>query len=146
MSGAEAEPAGLNEILFAKALLADAPARIASLASGQMLTLVGIGLDELRQVLEVAPGPSRRILQLDFAAATTTNAAIDRVLDDLADLAFAIWPTWYGTNSVAGEDVADVLQSWRRAAGRLAGSNRWPRFRHTPSQIELAQLLLAIDR
>ncbi|WP_246725281.1 endonuclease domain-containing protein [Beijerinckia sp. L45] len=83
------------------------------------------------------------MLQLDLLASETANAAVNQILDDLAALALALWPDWYG----GGDGTIDtgVLQPWRRAAKRLADSGRPPRFRRTHPQIEFTQLLRAID-
>ena len=118
---------------------------LGSVAPGTILTVVGLDTDGLRETVKTASATSRQILQLDLGGAAKVELIIQRVLDDLADLALALWPAWYGGNGIYNAGVPGVLSPWRRAASRLASSGRAPRFRRTPPPVELQQLMLAID-
>ena len=91
------------------------PERLAALDPGRHLTLVGVTIHALTTCRRLDGPP---LLRLDLADIAGTEAAIARVLDDLADLALATWPGW----------PPSPLAPWRRAADRLASAGRRPRF------------------
>lgn len=122
--------------------LASLPGHLADLDRGRNLTLIGLDAAFLRGVLAGAPSAARPLLDLALTE-SASFAAIDHILDDLAGLALALWPGWYG--GLDGATLRGVLHPWRRAASRLAGAGVKPRFKRTPREIELAQLLRAID-
>ena len=110
--------------------------KLTALSPGETLTLIGLGQAQLSEVL-AQTGP--RMLRLDFVGVTTTARAIDRILDDLADLAAALWPDWGGTELTQLSER--LLPSWRRAATRFASVGRRPRFRRLARETEFAHLL-----
>ncbi len=112
--------------------------KLMALRPGAALTLIGLGAAQLREVLPQTPS-APRMLRLDFADVTTTALAIDRILDDLADLATALWPDWDDTEppQLSGR----LLPAWRRAAIRFASVGRRPRFRRLARETELSHLL-----
>jgi len=112
--------------------------KLTALRPGRALTLIGLGKAQLGEVLsQTSCGP--RMLRLDFAGVTTTSTAIDRVLDDLADLAAAIWPDW---NTVElPQPSPGLLPGWRRAAIRFASRGRRPRFPRLARETEFTHLL-----
>ncbi len=114
--------------------------RLTGLRRGGALTLIGLGQGQLREVLSEMPS-SPRMLRLDFVGIATAALAIDRILDDLADLAGALWPNW------DGPELPKLLPrwpAWRSAASRFASAGRRPRFRWLPREIEVAHLLSVI--
>ena len=79
----------------------------------------------------VEPVPSgRRALLARIAAAPTTEAIIERVIDDLAETARLIWPIWFTNVSFADRDDAlgrlAVAVAARDAAREITGlSSNW---------------------
>jgi Protein of unknown function (DUF559) len=113
-------------------------ARLTALRPGGAVTLIGLKQAQLGEVLSGTPS-ALRMLQLDFVGVATTALAIDRILDDLADLAAAQWPDWNGPESP--KLLPRLLPAWRRAATRLASAGRRPRFPRLPRETEFAHLL-----
>jgi hypothetical protein len=112
--------------------------KLMALRPGGALTIIGLGQVRLSEILSLTPS-APRMLRLDFAGATTTALAIDRILDDLADLAAALWPQWNATDW--SERLPRPLAVWRRAAMRSASGGRRPRFPRLARETELAHLL-----
>jgi hypothetical protein len=94
---------------------ADVTGRLAALKPGGLLTLIGIDAADLAGLIPPSGPP---MLGLDLAGIESVGLALDRILDDLADLALAAWPNW----------SPSPLAPWRRAADRLAATGRRPRF------------------
>jgi hypothetical protein len=120
---------GLNDELITK---------LAALRPSEAITFIGLGQARLCDVLSrtsFAP----RMLRLDFGGVATAALAIERILDDLADLAAGLWPDWHGPE--LPELVPRLLPAWRRAAIRLASAGRRPRFSRLPRETELTHLL-----
>ncbi|MFE1601685.1 endonuclease domain-containing protein [Methylobacterium sp. ID0610] len=116
--------------------------RIADLAPGRRLVLTGIDRDGVRRLLACG-APSRSVLALPAESWPGADAVIARLLDDLADLALALWPRWHG-----GEDppaAFPVSGPWLKAAMKCAAAGRPPRFRRTAPAFELRQLIGAVD-
>jgi hypothetical protein len=97
-----------------------------------VIALGGIDGMGLRAALDaVEPGPSdRRALLARIAPAPTTEAMIERVIDDLAKTARLIWPIWFTNVSFAGRDDAlgrlAVAVAARDAAREITGlSSNW---------------------
>jgi hypothetical protein len=112
--------------------------RLMALRPGRALTLIGLGQAQLSEVVsQTSSAP--RMLRLDFVGVTTTTLAIDRVLDDLADLATALWPDWKSTESP--KLLPRLLPAWRRAAMRFASAGRRPPFPRLARETEFAHLL-----
>jgi hypothetical protein len=112
--------------------------KLMALRPGGALTLIGLGQTQLREVLSGASS-APRVLRLDFVGATSTGLAIDRILNDLAELAAAVWPDWDGPESP--KFLPGLLPPWRLAATRLASEGRSPRFPHLAREIEFTHLL-----
>jgi len=112
--------------------------RLMALRRGEALTVIGLGQTQLGDVLS-RMSSSPRMLRLDFVGVATTALAIERILDDLADLAAALWPDWDGPESP--KLLPRLLPAWRRAASRFASAGRSPRFRRLPRETEVAHLL-----
>jgi hypothetical protein len=83
------------------------------------------------------------MLRLDFVGVANTALAIDRILDDLAELAAAAWPDWDRLESSIFSP--NLLPEWRLAATRLASEGRRPRFPRLAREIEFTQLLSALS-
>ena len=64
---------------------------------------------------------------------------IGRVLDDLADLAEALWPQW--AEAARPASAQPLLSTWRRTAGRFVLAGRRPRFPWLAHETEIAHLL-----
>jgi hypothetical protein len=112
--------------------------KLMALRCGGALTLIGLGQAQLGEVLS-RTSSSPRMLRLDFVGVATTALAIDRILDDLADLAAALWPDWDGPESP--KLLPRLLPAWRRAAARFASVGRRPRFPRLARETEVAHLL-----
>lgn len=131
---------------------ADLGARILRLGRGELLTLIGVGYEVVREALGANTARPRSALLLAPAGRRTPEAILDGLLDDLAELALAHWPYWYGRDEpspdgLVGHGTADPLVNapWLRAAVRRAGAGHRPRFRRTARKLEFAQLMRAID-
>jgi Protein of unknown function (DUF559) len=109
-----------------------------ALRPGGALTIIGLGQVRLSEVLSLTPSMPR-MLRLEFAGVTTTALAIDRIVDDLADLATTLWPNWNATDSP--ERLPRPLAAWRRAAMRSVSGGRRPRFPRLARETELTNLL-----
>jgi Protein of unknown function (DUF559) len=113
-------------------------AKLMALRPGGAVTVIGVGQAQLGEVLS-GMSSALRMLRLDFVGVATAALAIDRILDDLADLAAALWPEWQGPESP--QPLPRLLPAWRRAATRLASAGCRPRFRRLPRETEFAYLL-----
>jgi hypothetical protein len=113
-------------------------ARLRALRRGGLLTLVGLGSAQLGEVVSQT-SLSTPILRLDTVGIANTARAIDRILDDLADLVSALWPDWDGQESP--EHLPRLLSAWHRAATRFASAGRRPRFPQLARETEFAHLL-----
>jgi len=112
--------------------------KLMALRPGGAVTLIGLGQAQLGEVLSGTPS-ALRMLRLDFVGVATTALAIDRILNDLADLAAALWPDWDGPESP--KLLPLLLPAWRRAATRFASAGRRPRFPLLARETEFAHLL-----
>jgi very-short-patch-repair endonuclease len=122
-------------------VLADVAGRVACLAPGGRLTVIGLGADRLMDILD----PARGALLLAADGLQGAGAILDRLLDDLAELALLRWPDRYGGDAPGETADPRISGPWRRAAVKRVGQGRPPRFRRAARELELAQLLLAID-
>jgi hypothetical protein len=112
--------------------------KLMALRCGGALTLIGLGQAQLGEILS-RTSTSPRMLRLDFVGIATTALAIERILDDLADLAAALWPDWDGPESP--QLLPGLLPAWRRAATRFASAGRRPRFPRLARETEVVHLL-----
>jgi len=113
-------------------------ARLMALRPGGAVTIVGL---RQAQLIEVLSGTSfaLRMLRLDLVGVATTALALDRILNDLADLAAALWPDWEGAESP--KLLPRLLPAWRRAATRLASAGGRPRLKRLAQETEFPHLL-----
>ncbi|AWN52642.1 hypothetical protein DK412_14135 [Methylobacterium sp. 17Sr1-1] len=114
--------------------------RVAGLREGERLAVVGLTRDGVGAVLATRE-IGRAVLLVAAEELRTARAVIDRLLDDLADLALARWPDWPGRDGSAPA----VSGPWLKAAATFAAAGRPPRFRRVAPALEFAQLLQAVD-
>lgn len=127
-------------------------AQIARLGRGEHLTLIGIGCGAVGDVLRSDGAQPRSALLLAPAGNRSPEAILDYLLDDLAELALAHWPRWYGRNEPTAVRLVEhgtinplVSAPWVRAAAKRAGAGYRPRFRRAAKRLEFTQLMLAVD-
>lgn len=111
--------------------------RIASLAAGQRIVAMEIGVDAVSDLLLNTPSLDRSVLAVARDVGPNAPAILDRLLDDLAALALMRWPQWHIT-----EGDADP---WLKAASKHASRGLPPRFRRTARELELVRLTNVID-
>ncbi|MCJ2072308.1 endonuclease domain-containing protein [Methylobacterium sp. J-030] len=117
----------------------DLAQRIAALGPGERLVVLGAGRTTIGTL--VAEGTDRSAL-LVAGADRSSTALIDRLLDDLADLARARWPHWYGRDASVTPLSSDP---WLKAAAKRARLGLTPRFRRMARDLELLRLAQAIE-
>jgi uncharacterized protein DUF559 len=113
-------------------------AKLMALRPGGTVTVIGLRQAQLSEILS-GTSSALHMLRLDFVGVATPSVAIDQILNDLADLAAALWPDWHGPESP--KLLPRLLPAWRRAATRLASAGRRPRFPRLPRETEFAHLL-----
>jgi very-short-patch-repair endonuclease len=94
---------------------------------------------------------SRSALLLE-AAPRNADDILNGLIDDLAGLAFARFPQWYGRGEMTVDELIAFAKSdpnvsarWLRAAAKRAAAGYVPRFRRTAKQFEFVQLMQAVD-
>lgn len=92
-------------------------------------------------VSESAEG-SRSALLVSCEGLFAVTAIIDRLLDDLAELALDCWPRWHRRTECVDPIAADP---WLKAASKRARLGHPPRFRRMARAFEVDRLLRAID-
>ncbi|MGU3360330.1 endonuclease domain-containing protein [Methylobacterium sp. M6A4_1b] len=137
--------------------------RVGGLAAGERLTILGIGRDEIGAILADRPDPMRGALLVACRGLLSAPAILDRLLDDLAELALARWPRWAEPDAAppaweAQSPGADLTPSasgsaciaapgsgpWRKAAEERARLGLAPRFPRMARELEFAHLLRTI--
>jgi Protein of unknown function (DUF559) len=113
-------------------------AKLMGLRPGDSLTIVGLNPFELNRML-AGQISARRMLRLEFRNASTAPLAIERILNDLAELAAAAWPNWDDWEQPQANP--NLLRDWHLAATRLASESRPPRFPRLAHEIEFIHLL-----
>ena len=111
--------------------------RLTTLRPGEAMTVIGIRSAQLGEMLPKASHTSR-LLRLDLAGVATAPSAIDRILNDLADLAAALWPDWDVPESPTSHRL---LERWRRAAVRFSSKGSRPRFPRLAPETEFSNLM-----
>lgn len=126
--------------------------RVVRMERGQRLAVIGLDWDRLGEMLTLERDQPRNVLLVATKGLFSTAAILDGLLDDLAGLALACWPNWYGhemrpgaPGEVMGSNDPVVSVPWLQAATGRAEAGRPPRFRHAARETELGQLLHAID-
>lgn len=110
---------------------------IAALRQGERLVVLGTGRDGIGESVMQSSAPRRSMLLVACEADSAAAAILDRLLDDLADLALKHWPRWQGCGRAA--------DPWLKAASKRAALGLPPRFRRTARELELARLTNVID-
>jgi hypothetical protein len=113
-------------------------ARLGALRRGGLMTIIGLNSFQLGEVVSQT-SLSTGVLRLDMVSVANTAHAIDRILDDLADLVSTQWPDWVGQESP--RHPPRLLSAWHRAATRFASAGRRPRFPRLARETEFAHLL-----
>jgi uncharacterized protein DUF559 len=113
--------------------------------------LIGIDRDGVGDALRAQPEASRSALLLE-SAARNAEGILDDLIDDLADLAFARFPQWYGRGEMTVDELIAFAKSdpnvsapWLRAAAKRAAAGYVPRLRRTTKQFEFVQLMQVVD-
>lgn len=110
---------------------------IAALRRGERFSVLGIGRDGIGDNVMQSGEPRRSMLLVSCEMQPAVTTLLDRLLDDLADLALQRWPRWKGNGSHA--------DPWLKAASKRAGLGLPPRFRRTARELELVRLTNVID-
>lgn len=123
--------------------------RVIRLAPGELLTVTGIGVDDVRHAL--AKAEAERPALILPQGGRSAEVILRQLIDDLAELALGCWPRWYGQHCAMPDGVhvlpsgrADVSAPWFRAASRRAAAGYRPVFRRIARSIEFTQLMRAI--
>ncbi|KQP27473.1 hypothetical protein ASF25_20795 [Methylobacterium sp. Leaf100] len=123
------------------------------MASGERLTIIGVDRDGVGEILADGLERKRGALLVTCRGFTSTLGILERLLDDLADLALAHWPHWdesdaSRTAEEAGPPNASLssLSSdpWWAAAARRASLGLSPRFHRMARELEFNYLLRAV--
>ncbi|RZK83584.1 MAG: hypothetical protein EOO66_24455, partial [Methylobacterium sp.] len=118
----------------------DLARRLAGLGQGERLVVLGV--DSAAMGTLISDGTDRSALLVASGGRRTAAALIDRLLDDLAELALESWPHWYGRDASPTPVVADP---WLKAAAKRARLGLTPRFRKMGRDLELRRLSRLID-
>ncbi|WP_246102190.1 endonuclease domain-containing protein [Methylobacterium terricola] len=114
--------------------------RVGALGPGGRIAVIGLTRDGVGDAL-AAGEIGRGVLLVAAGEARHPRAVIDRLLDDLADVALARWPDWPERDGTA----PDVSHPWLKAAAKRAAAGLRPRFRRVAPALEFGQLLQAIE-
>lgn len=122
---------------------------IVRLRPGELLSVTGIGINEVRKALATVETERSALI---LPEAPGAEAILSHLVDDLADLALACWPHWYGTDCsteegrrIVAADHPAIAAAWFRAASKRAAHGHRPRLRRMSISIEFKQLMQAID-
>jgi very-short-patch-repair endonuclease len=142
----------LDDLALPKVAFDGLGGRILNLRPGKRMTLIGIGYEGVVEALKAESIGDRSALLIDTAGRSTTDAIMDQLLDDLADLALERWPLWYGHSGSTQENLIQLAATdrrvsapWLRAAVKRVGLGRRPRFRRAARALEFVQLMRAVD-
>lgn len=115
---------------------------ILRLGPAQRLVVVGIGREGVGALVAQAAESRRSALLVSGEGLVAATAIIDRLLDDLAELALQRWTP--GTDPVEGVALG-VAAPWLKAASKQARRGLPPRFRRMARELELVRLLEVVD-
>ncbi len=122
--------------------------RVLSATPGRVLVIAGLDVGALRAVLDDAdpPADGRIAVFPREPDRLRADAVVAGVLDDLAEVALRLWPSWKGTGLEQRDGAAapEASATWERRAARRAAAGRLPRVRGAAAEIELANLSRAI--
>ncbi|GJE61010.1 endonuclease domain-containing protein [Methylobacterium trifolii] len=121
----------------------DLARKVAGLARGERLVVLGIGREGIGAIVSEDFDRDRSVLLVTGDNEPTATAVVDRLLDDLAELALDRWPRWHGLGKPTDPVVADP---WLKAASRRAERGLPPRFRRLGQERELCRLLDVLDQ
>src|SRR5689334_9517431 len=131
----------------AQVTIGDLATRVLALRGGERLTLIGIDRDSVGDALRAHPEGSRSALLIE-SAARNAEAIIDDLIDDLANLAFARFPHWFGRGEMTvdkliafAKSAPNISAPWLRAAAKRAAAGYVPRFQRAAKQFEFVQLM-----
>ena len=114
---------------------------IARLVPGQRMVVVGSDRESVGALISETSDHDRSALLVSCEGGATT-AIVDRLLNDLAELALDRWPRWHGR---AKADDPVPVDPWMKAASKRASFGHPPRFRRVARALEFSRLLGAID-
>ena len=115
---------------------------IVRLVPGQRMVVVGSDREGVGALVSEISDGSRSALLVSCEGFPAATAIVDRLLDDLAELALDRWPRWHGRGDGIEPGVADP---WLKAASKRARLGQPPRFRRMARELEFGRLLGAID-
>lgn len=126
---------------------------IARMAGGERMTIVGVDRDGIGEIFADRPDQERGALLVASGGLLSAPAILERLLDDLADLALTCWPI--RTGPAAPETARDgtILNAgspaacsdpWMKAAEKCVRLGLPPRFRRMARELEFVRLLRAI--
>lgn len=106
------------------------------------MVVVGTDREGVAALISEAADGKRSALRVACEGHRAPEAIIDRLLDDLAELALARWPHWPAPVANA-EPVGE--SRWLTAAFKRARLGRPPRFRRMARELEFVRLLAVIE-
>lgn len=106
------------------------------------MAVVGTGREGVGALVSESFQGRRSALLASCEGLSAATAIIDRLLNDLAELALDRWPRWHG-RAESGDPVA--ADPWLKAASKRARLGHPPRFRRMAHALEPGRLLGAID-
>ncbi len=109
---------------------------------GQRIVVLGTGREGIGALVSETVDGHRSALLVACEGLSTAAAIVDRLLDDLAELALHRWPRWHGQGDGVDPVAADP---WLKAAAKRARLGHAPRFRRMAHTLEFGRLLGAID-
>lgn len=118
----------------------DLARRLAGLGQGERLVVLGV--DSAAMGALISDGTDRSALLVASGGRRTAAALVDRLLDDLAELALESWPHWPGRDVSPTPVVPDP---WLKAASKRARLGLTPRFLKMGRDLELRRLSRLID-
>lgn len=113
---------------------------LAGLRQGERMVVIGVGRDVIGALISAET--ERSALLVASGGQLTAEALIDRLLDDLAALAFESWPRWASRGAPLTPATDDP---WLKAASKRAQLGLMPRFRKMGRDVEFRRLSRLVD-